>query len=60
LADAELLRNGATLAEARELARHTDVRQTMKYTRIGLQDRAKAFSELPILKVPEEEATEGN
>lgn len=60
MADTELLRNGATLAEARELARHTDVRQTMKYTHIGLQDRAKAFSELPILKVPEEEATEGN
>jgi len=28
----EHLRNGATLVEARELARHTDVRQTTKYT----------------------------
>ncbi len=53
----ELLRNGATLAEARELARHTDVRQTMKYTHIGIHDQAKALSGLPLPKVPEE-ATE--
>ncbi|QDU57513.1 Tyrosine recombinase XerD [Aeoliella mucimassa] len=55
----ELLRNGATLAEARELARHTDVRQTMKYTHIRLPDQAKALSKLPLPNVPEE-ATEGN
>ena len=55
----ELLRNGATLAEARELARHTDVRQTMKYTHIGIHDQAKALSGLPLPKVPEE-ATEGS
>jgi integrase len=39
----ELLRNGATLAEARELARHTDVRQTMKYTHIGIHDQVPVF-----------------
>lgn len=55
----ELLRNGATLAEARELARHTDVRQTMKYTHIGLHDQAKALSGLPIPSVPEV-ATKGD
>jgi len=42
-----LLRNGATLVEAKELARHTDVRMTMKYTHIGLQDQAKALANLP-------------
>ena len=31
----ELLRNGATLPEARELARHSDVRMTMRYTHIS-------------------------
>lgn len=43
-----LLRNGATLVEAKELARHTDVRMTMKYTHIGLQDQAKALANLPV------------
>ncbi len=38
----ELLRNGATLPEAKELARHTDIKMTLKYTHIGLEDRAKA------------------
>ena len=43
----ELLRNGASLPEAKELARHTDVRQTMKYTHIGIEDQAKAIRRLP-------------
>jgi len=43
----ELLRNGASLPEARELARHSDIRMTMKYTHIGLDDQAKALSKLP-------------
>ncbi len=43
----ELLRNGATLAQAKELARHGDVRMTMKYTHIGLDDQAKALKSLP-------------
>ena len=42
----ELLRNGASLVEARELARHSDVRMTMKYTHIGLDDQARALSKL--------------
>ena len=43
----ELLRNGATLPEAMELARHTDVKMTMKYTHVGIADRAKAVANLP-------------
>ena len=42
----ELVRNGATLAEAKELARHSDVRTTMKYTHIGLAEQANALSKI--------------
>lgn len=42
-----LLKNGVSLVEARELARHSDVRMTMKYTHIGLADQAKAVNQLP-------------
>lgn len=42
-----LLRNGASITEARELARHADVRMTMKYTHIGLEDQARALASLP-------------
>ncbi len=43
----ELLRNGASVAEAKELARHSDVRMTMRYTHIGIDDQARALSALP-------------
>ena len=43
----ELLRNGASVPEAKELARHSDVRMTMRYTHIGLEDQAKAIAKLP-------------
>jgi site-specific recombinase XerD len=43
----ELLRNGASLPEAKELARHSDVRMTLKYTHIGIEDQAKALAALP-------------
>jgi integrase len=43
----ELLRNGATITEAKELARHTDVKTTMRYTHIGLRDQARALAFLP-------------
>lgn len=46
----ELLRNGTTLPEARELARHSDVRMTMRYTHIGLDDQAKAIQNLPSIR----------
>lgn len=42
-----LLRNGASLPEAKELARHSDVNMTMRYAHIGIQDRAKALASLP-------------
>jgi hypothetical protein len=32
--------------EAEELARHADVRMTMKYTHIGIDDQAKAVANL--------------
>jgi site-specific recombinase XerC len=54
-----LLRNGATLVQAKELARHADVRMTMKYTHIGLDDQAKALSGLPVpLRSPSEKWSE--
>ena len=46
----ELLRNGTSLPEARELARHSDVRMTMRYTHIGLKDQAKAIENLPTVR----------
>ena len=54
-----LLRNGATLLQAKELARHADVRMTMKYTHIGLDDQAQALSGLPVpLRSPTEKWSE--
>src|SRR5690554_6472611 len=49
-----LLRSGVSLVEAKELARHSDVRMTMKYTHIGLEDQAKAVNRLPSLPTPKE------
>lgn len=60
----ELLRNGATLPEARQLARHSDVKMTMRYTHIGIEDQAKALRQLPWKVESEGEgssaSTEGN
>ncbi len=44
----ELLRNGASLPEAMGLARHSDVKMTMKYAHIGIRDQARALSGLTI------------
>ena len=43
----ELLRNGATLPEAKNLARHSDINMTMRYTHIGIDDQARAVANLP-------------
>ena len=43
----QLLRNGCSVPEAQRLARHSDVRLTMRYTHIGIQDQAKAVANLP-------------
>jgi integrase len=45
----ELLRNGASLPEAQKLARHSDIKMTMRYTHIGIVDQAKAVANLPAL-----------
>ena len=42
----ELLRSGASLVETKELARHSDVRMTMRYAHIGLDDQAKAVARI--------------
>jgi integrase len=44
-----LLRNGASVVEAQKLARHSDVRVTMRYTHIGLQDQHRAVGRLPVV-----------
>lgn len=43
----ELLRNGVSLPEAKELARHSDIKTTLRYTHIGLDDQAEAVRALP-------------
>lgn len=53
----ELLRNGATLPQAKELARHSDVKMTMRYTHIGIEDQAKALKQLPWHQTPAGEGT---
>ena len=37
----ELVRSGASLPEVKELARHSDIKMTMKYTHIGMEDQAR-------------------
>jgi hypothetical protein len=41
------LAESASIAETRELARHKDVKMTMRYTHIGLEDPARALAALP-------------
>ncbi len=53
----ELLRNGASLPEAKKLARHSDVNMTMRYTHIGLGDQAKAIANLPAPRHQEKPAS---
>jgi len=53
----ELLRNGASVPEAMELARHSDVKMTMRYAHIGIEDQAKALSALPAPKSDPKPAT---
>ena len=46
----ELVRSGASLPEVKELARHSDIKMTMKYTHIGMGDQARAVGNLPVPK----------
>ena len=43
----QLLRHGASLPEVMKLARHCDVKMTMRYSHIGLADQARALRALP-------------
>jgi site-specific recombinase XerD len=52
----ELFRNGASLPEAKELARHSDIKTTMRYTHIGIQDQARAVAAIPVPKKRSEES----
>jgi integrase len=47
-----LVRSGASIMEAKELARHADIRQTAKYTHIGMEERAEALAALPFPMAP--------
>jgi integrase len=49
----ELLRNGVTLPEAKQLARHSDINMTMRYTHIGMADKTKAVAKLPAPVAPQ-------
>ena len=40
----QLIRSGASIVETKELARHADVRMTMRYTHISIDDQAKKLS----------------
>ncbi len=51
-----LLESGASLAETMELARHSDVRMTMKYIHLGLDTKSKALSSLPSPNGPKRES----
>ena len=60
----ELLRSGASLVEARKLARHSDVKMTMRYTHIGIEDQARAVTGLrlpcqDIVRNPADSACQG-
>jgi hypothetical protein len=55
----ELLRNGTSLPEAKELARHSDVKMTMKYAHIGITDQAKAVAKLPAPRKADNSALHG-
>lgn len=43
----QLFESGASITEARQLARHSDVKMTMRYTHVSLESQAKALASLP-------------
>jgi integrase len=55
----QLLRSGASLPETKELARHADVKMTMRYAHINMKDQARALASLrapSLTRVPVEQA----
>ncbi len=55
----ELMRSGASVTEAMELARHSDVKMTMRYVHIGINDQARALVGLPVPEEPESKEEPG-
>lgn len=51
-----LLLNGVGLVQAKELARHSDVKMTMRYAHIGLDEQADSLKSLP---APERQLSQG-
>lgn len=47
----ELLRNGVSLPVVKGLARHTDVKMTIRYAHIGIADQEAAVSNLHVPKL---------
>ena len=43
----QLLRSGASLTQVSRLARHTDIKMTMRYTHVGIEEQATAIAKLP-------------
>lgn len=52
-----LFKCGASITEARESARHTDVKMTMRYTHVGINDPATALAALRVPKLKSESPT---
>ena len=52
----QLILSGVSIPAAKELARHSEVNMTMRYTHIGIDDQAEALALLPWLVPPIEEA----
>ena len=52
----QLILSGVSIPAAKELARHSDVNMTMRYTHIGIDDQAEALARLPSLVPPVGEA----
>jgi hypothetical protein len=44
----ELFRAGGSPTEVRQLARHSDIRMTMRYTHVGINDQARALAGLVV------------
>lgn len=50
-----LISSGASITQARKLARHEDVKMTMRYTHVGMQESAAALAAMPcqhIVSIP--------
>ena len=51
----ELLKGGVKLNVTKDLARHTDIRMTIRYDRSGLHEQARALQSLPVPESPSQQ-----